>query len=306
MKNYLLLGGNGFLGKNITELLIKQRKNVFIMDTMKTNKFEKVKEYEGKLTEIELIKKIILENSIEVVVHLISSLHTSDNYEKFRNEIEEIINPTYELIEFLKSNKIKFIYLSSGGTVYNRGENLFKKESETTNPLTYYGYSKKLIEDYILFNKQKGLEYLILRISNPYGKYQNIYGNQGVIGIFINKILNNEKIEVYGDGENIRDYIYIDDFKDIFQGLIDFHIKNEIINIGSGEGTSLNMILNILKKTICKEMNIEYLPTRKTDIKSIILDINKLKSILPNKRFISIDKGIKNFYKEIKKMKNES
>jgi UDP-glucose 4-epimerase len=189
--------------------------------------------------------------------------------------------------------------LSSGGTIYGLGRNGIFKETDACEPITYYGQSKKIIEEYIMFaNRKYCLEYLILRPSNPYGRYQSLRGEQGFISVALGKVINSEPIELWGDGSIIRDYIYIDDFLKIFSFLLKNNLFNRIINVGSGSGHTLIDVINIIKDVTGKSAIINIMPSRNVDVPRMILDIGLLSEIFTFK-FTSLETGICEYYNTI-------
>lgn len=299
MKNILILGGSGFIGKNIIENLPFDMYNI-INYSRNIIDIQGIKNIKGSLFNEELLLDIIIENNIDIVVHLVSSLHTTSTHSDFQKELSDVIQPTFKLIDFAVDKKVQFIFFSSGGTIYDTKDATPKKEEDILKPVSYYGYSKKMIEDYILFKEQFGLNYLILRPSNPYGKYQNIFGNQGIIGIFLKKVLLNETIQIFGDGENTRDYIEIEDLCSIFNKIIENGINNKTLNIGSGKSESINKILKHIEAITKKQVSIGYKSSRQTDVKNITLDVNLLLSLLNGCEFTDLENGIKKMYSRLK------
>jgi len=200
----------------------------------------------------------------------------------------------------VKYNCKNIIFLSSGGTVYGHPDNMSKKkESDSKNPISSYGIIKLTIEKYLyLFNYLYGLNYLILRASNPFGEYHNNL-KQGLIDVILKKVLNREIVEIWGDGTVVRDYIYIKDLVKIIVDLIEKEIQNEIINIGSGRGYSINNIIKIIQNEI-GNFHLEYKDARQVDIPYIVLNINKLEKFI-DINLTSIEDGIKRTYDSLKK-----
>jgi UDP-glucose 4-epimerase len=191
---------------------------------------------------------------------------------------------------------VRLIYFSSGGTIYGAKKDAFFSERSLLAPISYYGQSKLLIEESIKFeNRRSGLNYLILRPSNPYGIGQAIHAKQGLIAASIGNILNNKKITIWGDGSVVRDYIYIDDLIDAIVSIIKSGGDNEIYNIGSGKGYSINEVIDTLTKCIAKKIEVEYVDARSVDVPSVVLDTSKLHTIFkPN--YLSLEEGIKTFF----------
>ena len=297
MKNILVIGGTGFIGSNIVKQLLIEGYNVSILELPNCNNHvSNAKIYHGRLEQFDLIKKIIIEDSIDTVIHLASSLIPSSNLDDYLNEIEMVIKPTIKLIHFLATSNIKFVYFSSGGTIYGVNKDGIFSESDKTNPISYYGQSKLILEESIILeNRRLGLKYLIIRPSNPYGIGQNIFGKQGFIAVSIGHILNSEKITIWGDGSVIRDYIHIDDLVNGVVKLLKTEKINEIYNIGSGKGYSIREIISILKKCVQIDFELEYLEARSVDVSVMILKVKKIQKIIGNNK-ISIEQGITDFY----------
>ena len=304
-KNILLLGGTGFLGKNIVEKLIESNHRLILIvrDSKKALNFfndESISLIEGDLSDLILIDKTIEEYDVNLVIHLISNLIPSSLEKDFNNELKDVITPTFKLLGLLSDKKIKVIYFSSGGTIYGASENIIS-ENSILNPINYYGYSKLMIENYIFYlNRTKNLSFLILRPSNVYGKYQKLDSKQGFIAVALNKALSNETIEIWGDGNVVRDYIDVIDVSNGLNELINMDASDTILNIGTGKGSSLNDILSMIEKNLKIDLKINYKNKRKVDVNKVILNINKIKEVIGfTPKDLTI--GLENFISIIKK-----
>ena len=163
-----------------------------------------------------------------------------------------------------------------------------------TNPICSHGIIKLCIEKYLLlYNRIRNLEYLILRVSNPYGEFHRS-DKQGFINVVIKNILQKKKIIIWGDGSVIRDFIYVRDLAQIIRHLIEMNIYNQIINIGSGEGYSIKQVLDCIMK-IHQYIEVEYKQSRKYDIQKIVLNNNKLNSLMTY-HYTDLMTGIDNTY----------
>ena len=255
--NILFIGGAGFIGSSLVKRFISDEKHsVFILEPEFAD-ISRLKDYNltvfrSSLSNINEVKNILLTNKIEVVVHLVSTLIPGSTYDDYIGEFKNVIFPSIELMEFCANEDIKFVYFSSGGTIYgNRTTFQPFVETDSMEPISYYGWSKQMMENSILFkNRTQKLKFLIVRPSNPYGHGQNLYGKQGLVAVAIGKIIENKPVEVWGDGSAIRDYIYIEDLANIFYQLINKDVCNETINLGSGRGFSVNDVL-ALKEADC-------------------------------------------------------
>lgn len=298
MKNYLILGGCGFIGKHLVKELSENNPKSFItvIDVVEDSTFKylkNVKQIKSSLSEISNFDELLM--NVDVVYHLVSTTTPSDNTDKIMNDFNDTIIPTIRLLECMKlyPNK-KIIFVSSGGTVYGEVENLPIRETHNLNPVCTYGIQKVLLEKYIeVYGHLYNVDYTIARVSNPYGTGQNIKKNQGIIPIFVRKIANKEALQIWGDGNTVRDYIFIDDVIDALEKLGNYKGSEHIFNIGSGVGYSINQIVNLIVKELEIDVpEIEYLAARKCDVKENVLDIDKITSILNWKPQVSIEEGV--------------
>jgi len=313
MNNILFVGGAGFIGSNLIKTFIKNREfNVFVFETPFAN-ISRISIYEnnvtlirGFLSDYDLLHSVIKDYRIQTVVHLVSTLIPGSTYDDYKREFENIIFPTVRLMSLCAEKKIKFVYFSSGGTVYGNDVNEKFNELDALAPISYYGLSKQIIENSILFDhRSKSLRYLIIRPSNPFGSGQALHANQGLIAVAISKILSDEPIAVWGDGTSIRDYIYIDDLSDAFFQLIDKNVENDTINIGSGFGYSIHDIIARLKNIAGDGIKVKYENSRSVDVTKMVLDITKLHSYI-DVNHTPLETGMRKFYDQIKMiLKNE-
>jgi len=197
------------------------------------------------------------------------------------------------LEECVKANVKRIIFASSGGAVYGNQDKEIYKEEDATDPISPYAISKLTIEKYLRYYKiHYELDYLILRYANPYGPGQNIVGSQGIIPIFLNLIKNDKPITIFGDGKNVRDYIYIDDLINITKLLFSKKNKYSVYNVGSGEGNSINEVISIIRRITKKNVFIENKQARLIDIKKIILDSKRSNKETNYVLKTSLEKGI--------------
>lgn len=306
-KNILLIGGAGFIGTNLLKSFIKNNEyNIFVLETPFANvsKLEHLQKditiFKGVLADYDLIQSILLDHNINIVFHLVSTLIPGSSYDDYKREFENIIFPTVRLMGLCAEKSIKFIYFSSGGTIYGNNSHEKFVETDLREPISYYGLSKQIIEDSILFeHRRANLRYLIIRPSNPFGPGQSLNGVQGLIAVAIGKIMANEPLIIWGDGSSVRDYIYIDDLVEIMHELVHKDIENEVINVGSGIGYSINDVLLYLKNIAGEKLVVKYETSRSVDVSNVILDISKLQLFI-DMNCTSLEEGIKIFYDEVK------
>jgi UDP-glucose 4-epimerase len=285
-KNILLIGAGGFIGRNIVESLSNDGHVLHLLTSDRNSFYSKFSQHNvnpivGTLSDLEILKKSISKFKIDTVIHLAATLIPSSGINDFKKEYEDIVLPTFDLLDFLAESSVNFIYFSSGGTVYEDSREPIKEEY-ALNPRTFYGYSKLLIESQIqFFNRSKGLRYVILRPSNAYGRFQRSDKPQGFIAVALNRIQNQQPIKLYGDGSTIRDYINVSDIAHVLSLIIKSDTQNHVINLGSGVGTTLMEILNLLEMFTNKKPILEFVEKRDVDALNIVLNIDKLTSLLP-------------------------
>lgn len=307
MQNILFIGGAGFIGSNIIHRLLEksQAYNVFVVEPSFANVGRldglNIKIIKGELSNLDVMRLLLDAYKIDIVVHLVSTIIPGSDFENYKREYQTVIFPTIEIMQVCAQRHIRFIYFSSGGTVYGNRTDAGKfVETDPMAPISYYGWSKQMMENSIHYvHRTEGLEYLIVRPSNPYGHGQNVYAKQGLIAVSIGKILSREPIQVWGDGSNIRDYIYIDDLDDVICQLIMNNVVNTTLNIGSSVGTSINDIIKELKSIVEEEVKVEYLPSRNVDVANMILDTNELRKYV-DFHVTPLHLGIQKFYQYVK------
>lgn len=271
----VVLGANGFIGTNLTQKLISHGANVRGFGRNEPNIYLKnipwiVGDFSNKKVLASAIK------GCEIVYHLVDGSIPSVLNTTQPNTLMSNVCNTINLLEICKQENVrKIIYISSGGTVYGITNNQPIHEETQTNPICSYGINKLASEKYIhLYHHLHKLDYAIVRLSNPFGPHQNTLKPQGIIATLIANFLMNKTTEIWGDGEIIRDYIYVDDVADGLIQLIDYSGPTKIFNLGSSIGRSINQIIIDLEKIIGqRKINVDYInSTRPIDVPVNILD----------------------------------
>ncbi len=296
----LVTGGAGFIGSNVVDLYIESGHSVVVVDNLIMGNIKninkKAKFYKVDIRDKEIFN-IIKKEKIEVINHHAAQISVPDSVNDPFSDADININGTLNLLNCAIKNKVKrFIFISSGGTVYGEPEKLPAKEDFKIAPENPYGISKVAGENYVkFFCKQYNMKYVILRYSNVYGPRQIPHGEAGVVAIFIKKILNGEQPVIFGKGKCIRDYIYVGDVAEA--NLICLKRgDNSEFNIGTGKPTSVNELFEIIKKVTGFKKEALQGPFRKGDILANYLDIKKAKEILKWVPKISLIEGIKQTY----------
>jgi len=305
--NVLVIGGNGFIGSHLVDKLLADSYKVCVFD-------RQLELYRAPLPSVDYHigdfgNRAILANSLkntDIVFHLISTtVPKTSNEDVAFDVMSNVVESLYLLEQCIKEHVKKIVFVSSGGAVYGTPPIMPVSEESPTNPESSYGITKLAIEKYLaLFNRLYGLDYAIVRPSNPYGPRQNIDGNQGVIAVFMGKIAKGQSIEIWGDGEAVKDYVFIDDLVDGIYRAAFRRTSAQIFNLGSGVGYTVNDLVQIITTVIGRQFTVKYRSKGLYDVSKIFLDITRAKRELDWVPKIPIDVGIKitwNFIKKVTK-----
>lgn len=289
----LLVGGAGFLGSCLAEYLVVNGYKVRVFDIFEplVNRDE-VEFIRGDYLQIGDFDFIF--KDVQIVIHLVHTTVPQTSMADMSYDVVSNVLPSISLLQMVTKHKIKkFIFISSGGTVYGVPSQELVTETHPTSPISSYGITKLTIERYIqMFSYLYGLNSFILRLSNPYGVQGRFKKNQGVIPLFLNAIKETGSIEVWGDGSVVRDFIYVDDFCEALLEVLKKDIKPDIYNIGSGIGHSLNDVIKVIRNQIGK-FEVVYKNGREIDIPKIVLDTQKFENQTGWKAHTSLEDGIK-------------
>ncbi len=315
-KNVLITGGLGFIGSNLAHKLVSLDANVKIIDNLNPlyggnlfnlfgieNKIEIVKQ---DIRESETIRSLI-ENA-DIIFHLAAQVSYIDSLNMPFEDLDLNARTTLNILEICRkyNPKVKIIF-SSSRMVYGKADKPLINENCETNPLSLYGIHKLTSEKYFLmYYKDFGIPCSILRLTNPYGPRQQIkHSKYSLVGWFIRQAMENKVIKIYGDGLQLRDYIYVDDIVDaMIKSAASDHSVGEIINIGSGVSSRFSdMVHSVIN--IVKSGKVEYIPWpenyEKIETGDISVDISKLQELTAWKPKVSLAEGISLTYEYYKK-----
>ena len=303
MKNVLILGGYGFLGTNIMHYVDEHLHDAYRFIVF--DKFDRhmggvefgciENTYAGDFTDKELLETIFRENKIELVIHSLSTTVPVDSANA-RYDVETNLLPTLDVLALMVRYGVKdIIYISSGGAVYGTRDNKSHEESDAVYPISSYGVVKVATENYMMqYGQLYGLRPLIVRLSNPYGAYHYSM-KQGVINIAMTKALRNETLQIWGDGNDKKDYIYVEDFVDILFKLLDKGVSNQVVNIGSGTLLSVNEIANAVRALV-PTFRATHEPNQQFDASHFELNTDKLRGLIGDYKFTSFKDGLNKTY----------
>jgi UDP-glucose 4-epimerase len=292
----LLLGGTGFIGRNIIDYVLKNEeysnyKIVVLSRDIQRDFNLSVEHVAGDYADKGVLRRLFSKWNFTKVFHCATSTTPLTSGNNILSDINGNLIATIGLLDVMRDFGCKFIlYLSSGGAVYGE-KNLEKiSENDICEPLSSYGVIKLTIENYLrLYQRQYGISYLILRISNPFGRFHTSE-KQGVVNIAIRRALRSEKMEIWGNGMQSKDYIYVDDLIRIIFLLLKKEIVNKTLNIGSGKSYQLNCILNTIRIYL-PNLEVHYIESKTMDVKDFCLDISLVQSFV-NLKFTEFQEAI--------------
>lgn len=304
----LVIGGNGFIGTHLVSALKAEGVKVRVFDRYANNSIETDSNVEyivGDLGNHGVLNEIV--NGMDWVFHLAySTLPKTSNDDPVYDVRSNLIDTIQLLQECNNFGTKKFVFISSGGTVYGVPKSVPIKENHPTEPICSYGITKLAIEKYLqLFYHLYKLDYVVLRLSNPFGPGQNPNAKQGAIGVFLGRIAQGEPINIWGNGEVIRDYVYIEDSVAAlikaarYQAATD---EERVFNIGSGQGQSINKIIDIIRQAADVPVKTKYLPARDLDVPENVLDISLAKEKLGWQPSVTLEDGIYRSWQWIKSL----
>ena len=308
-KNILITGGLGFIGSHIANTLIENN-NITIIDNLSTGNIKNLNNPQHE--NLKIIKENICNTNFnkltlntDYIFHLASMASVPLSVENPITCSKINLNATIKLLKSATDNNVEKIIFSSSSAVYGENKNMPLKETETLMPNSPYASSKASCELYLKsFYECYGLNYTALRYFNVFGPKQNKNSQYAaVIPNFINALLKNKQPIIYGDGEQTRDFIFVNDVvgANIAAAKSDY---NGVVNVACGEKLSINKLYELIKQTLGSDIEPEYKKVRPGDIKHSLADVNNMKKINYKVTHENFEKQLKEtinwFKKELK------
>lgn len=281
-----IYGANGFIGRHLIRRLVESDRLIRAVSRKFDTKFTASIGKRIEFVEADLRQPLEMASTLQDIDTVIQLVSTSSPGMKNDHAIVDIAENVVPHVEFLQSciqaGIRRYIFLSSGGTVYGPGVPVPTPESSPTNPINSHGLTKLIVEKYIqMHGHVDGLEYIILRVANPFGPGQEFRKGQGLIPAILDHQRKNLPIRIFGNGAALRDYLYIEDLIDAIDAAVNLTgLPKFVINIGSGEVRSVLEVIDAIESATHQTLKRQYLEARTTDVDVASLDIALAKKIL--------------------------
>tara|TARA_B100002003_G_scaffold194245_1_gene183824 strand:- start:3143 stop:4069 length:927 start_codon:yes stop_codon:yes gene_type:complete len=292
----LITGGAGFIGVNLTRhLLAKGDYDVYVLDNFSNSIREylpddsKLTVYQDDLSNSKNLPRYLQDK--DYVVHLAAHTYVRESIEYPSHNFQENAVVTFHLLNASAKAGVKhFIFASTGAVIGNHPPPIH--EELVARPISPYGASKLVGEAYCnVFSEISDMKCTILRFSNIYGPYS--IKKTSVVAKFIKLVMNSYCIEIYGDGSQTRDYLYVEDLCDLVVKTFGCDYKSNLFQVASGEGTSLNALINLLEENFNKKIDKKYLGFNKGEVKYNYAKVSKAEKVLKFYPRVSLEIGIK-------------
>jgi UDP-glucose 4-epimerase len=296
-------GGAGFIGSHIVDKLVETDAEVTVLDSLDTGRMENIAQHKqnrnfhfvkGNIRNLRLVKQLV--KGVDAVLNLaaIASVQRSIENPLLVNEVN--VKGTLNLLKASLNSNVKRFIQASSAAVYGDAQTLSMCENFRPMPLSPYAVSKLAADNYVMvFNEVYGLETVCLRYFNVYGPRQANNPYSGAITIFVNDLLGNRRPKIFGDGEQTRDFVFVDDVASAnLLALTQKSAVGEIFNIATGKAMTINKLVQTLQKIMGKRnLKPVYEAPRCGDIRYSCASIEKARTLLGYEPMFSLEKGLR-------------
>jgi UDP-glucose 4-epimerase len=293
----LVIGGCGFIGSHVVDDLVAHGIETAVLD-LRRELYRPAVPGVAYLTatwhDAAAIAGVLAASRYDCVVHLgCTSVPQESNRDPAADAERNLIGSLHVLDACIRTGVPRLVFASTGGAIYGATDRLPIGEGAATEPISSYGIAKLAVEKYLhLYQRNHGLGFAAMRVANPYGPRQNPGRSQGVVAVFARKILAGEAIEIWGDGDQIRDYVYIADVSRAFR-LAMASGSSGVFNIGSGRGMSLNELVKALERLTGKTARVTFRAARSVDMAAVVLDHARATAVLGWRPEVGLDDGLR-------------
>jgi UDP-glucose 4-epimerase len=307
-QTHLILGGAGFIGRHVAAELLAQGHRLVIADRVALDcaaEFGADANAQSVIVDLSVVDWDMLVSDADVVHHYAWTSIPASADGQAQSDLNSNLTTVLGLLDALRRlGRGRLIFSSSGGTVYGKAGSDPIREDCRLAPITAYGAGKATAEIYMgIYRAQYGIDCRIARIANPYGARQEIRRGQGALTTFTHQALTDEEIVIWGDGTVTRDYVHV---TDVTRALVNIAVlpsmdEQPILNIGSGQGVSLNDIVDALQRRLGRLIRVQRTPSRSFDVPVNILDISAASRVIGWRPALSFTEGLDRTINEIGK-----
>lgn len=281
----LVTGGAGFIGSHVVDRFLADGHEVAVLDNLSTGTRENLDSraelHEADVRDEVAVRRVVAGFRPEVIDHHAAQIDVRRSVNEPGLDAEVNLLGSLNLLEAARANGVKkIVYASTGGALYGEARYLPADEQHPINPESPYGASKHALEHYLyLYKILHSLDYTVLRYPNVYGPRQNPHGEAGVNAIFIAHMLEKKRPTIFGDGDQVRDYLYVDDVVEA-NALALERGGGELLNLGWGKGISVNEIFATLREILEFPGEPIHAPPRAGEVQRIYLKAERARQAL--------------------------
>jgi UDP-glucose 4-epimerase len=293
----LVTGGAGFIGSHVVDQYLEHGYEVVIVDDLSTGRESNLNRA-ARFYQLDIrspqLGEVFERERPDFVNHHAAQMNVRRSVADPFFDADVNILGSLNLIECAKQFGVKrFVYISTGGAVYGEPEYLPCDEAHPVNPICQYGASKHTAEHYLyIYHVNYGLAYTVLRYPNVYGPRQDPHGEAGVVAIFAGQMLGDQPVVINGDGEQVRDFVYVGDCARANLLALQAASDYAIYNLGSGQGASVNLIFSKLAMVTGYGQPPCYGPAKVGETRRIYLDATKARDQLGWSPQTDLDTGL--------------
>jgi len=300
----LVTGGAGFIGSHLADRMLAEGHRVIAVDDLSTGRIANLVDARGYGKGYTFFNMDVRADGLvslferhrpEIVFHLAAQAGVRPSLEAPLADASVNVMGTLNVLECAVAvGARKVVYAASGGTIYGEPRRLPAKEStaQGSHPLSPYAMSKKVVLDYLgFYQRYRSLDFTALALGNVYGPRQDPHGEAGVVSIFASKMLAGEAPTIFGDGNQTRDYVFIDDTVHAFVQASDLG-SGKLINVGTGLETSVNHLYRLLAEATAFTGEPQHGPLPAGELRRIALDISTASSSIAWKPWTHLDDGL--------------
>lgn len=309
--NILVTGGAGFIGRWVVNQLFEDNHRVWVLDDLSNGRTENLEDLrnhknfmgfiKGDIKDIRVLNHLFTKHQFDICYHLAASINVQDSIDDPRTTFNNDVIGTFNILEHCRRDNVKVVFMSTC-MVYDRvwGEEGIK-ETHKVKPASPYAGSKLAAENMVLsYYYAYGLPATVIRPFNTYGPYQKTGGEGGVVAIFLKNKLERKALQIYGDGTQTRDLLYVEDCaRFVVESGYSDKVNGEIINAGLGKDVSINELAKIIIEDDNQIKHIQHIHPQ-SEIPKLLCDYSKAKTLLGWEPKYTLKEGIENTEEWIK------